>query len=253
MLSSNEIIEGFGKIMTRYLFFMDQSDMVRNSNYLDTILYNGANIVIHVFTIYVYADYNLEHICSQCCKAYVCYLEYIEQLEKTNLANNLYISDISMFVYKLTLGELFDEGGELRKSRAIGKTSQNVSNNHCIDLVVKTWNILLGWNSPISFQAKIAICDSHLTHFAKLLYSIPLWQSYLDYLEIIQEKLEMDENVYFAFLNEYYRRIYKLKHTKKLPNDVCVMEKILLFCTQYHSKDEVNEDNIRSLVSVWLN
>ena len=106
MLSATEIIEGFGKIMTGYLLFMDQSEIVSKSKYMNTILYNGGNIVIHVFTMHVYANQSLENIFNQCSKAYVCYLEYIEQLDKTNLANNLYISDISIFVYKLTLGEI---------------------------------------------------------------------------------------------------------------------------------------------------
>jgi hypothetical protein len=88
MLSDTEIIEGFGKIMTGYLLFMDQSEIVSKSKYSDMIFYNGANIVIHVFTMHVYAKHSLENIYNQCCKSYVCYLEYIEQLDKTNLANN---------------------------------------------------------------------------------------------------------------------------------------------------------------------
>jgi hypothetical protein len=247
MLSAIEIIEGFGKIMTGYLLFMDQSEIVRKSKYIDTILYNGANIVIHVFTMHVYANQTLENIYSQCGKSYVCYLEYIEQLDKTNLANNLYISDISIFVYKLTLGELVSTGDDY-----LNPGSRAHDSVHCIDLVVKTWNTLLAWNSCISFNARLAICDVHLSKYAILFHTIPVSQIFLDYLGIIQEKWEMDENVYFAFLNEYYRRLYKLQRANKLPEQSHISEKILLFCIQYHLEDKPTEENIRSIVSTLL-
>jgi len=249
MLSVTEIIDGFGKIMMGYLLFMNQSEIVNNSKYIDTILYNGANIVIHVFTMHVYAKHSLENICSQCCKSYVCYLEYIEQLDKTNLANNLYISDISIFVYKLTLGEIVtpnNNGNECEYD------AMNYSNKDCIDLVVKTWNTLLAWNSDISFHARLAICDMHLNQYAKLFHTIPVWQIFMDYLGIIQEKWAMDENVYFAFLNEYYRRLNKLQHANKLPEHSYISEKILLFCIQYHLEDIPTEDNIRFIVNKWI-
>jgi len=243
MLSAIEIIEGFGKIMTGYLLFMDQSEIVRKSKYIDTILYNGANIVIHVFTMHVYANQSLENIYSQCGKSYVCYLEYIEQLDKTNLANNLYISDISIFVYKLTLGELVSTGDDY-----LNPGSRMHDSANCIDLVVKTWNTLLAWNSDISFNARLAICDVHLSPYAKLFHTIPVSQIFRDYLGIIQEKWIMDENVYFAFLNEYYRCIYKLKQVNLLPDSSHISEKILLFCIQYHLEDKPTEENIRSIV-----
>jgi hypothetical protein len=256
MLAAIEIIEGFGKIMTGYLLVMDQSEIVRKSKYIDTILYNGANIVIHVFTMHVYANQSLENIYKHCCSAYVCYLEYIEQLDKTNLANNLYISDISIFVYKLTLGEVIKtSGGE----SSVELLSGSMSNKHIIDLVTKTWNTLLAWNSPLSFNARLAICDVHLTKYAKLLHTsspdtpslptfVPGSKAFLDYLGIIQEKWIMSDNVYFAFLNEYYRSLYKLHIMNILPDYADMSEKILLFCIQHHLDYNPTEENIRSIV-----
>jgi len=275
MLSAIEIIEGFGKIMTGYLFVMDESEIVRKSKYIDTILYNGANIVIHVFTMHVYANQSLENIYKQCCSAYVCYLEYIEQLDKTNLANNLYISDISIFVYKLTLGELVkNTSGEAEV--IIGNSlevSGSSTNKHIIDLVTKTWNTLLAWNTHLSFNARLAICDVHLTKYAKLFHilsyydksshdnlssstliphyfdvSVPRSKVFWDYLGIIQEKWVMSDNLYFTFLNEYYRCLYKLHNMNMIPNYSHMSEKILLFCIQYHLEYNLTEDNIRSIV-----
>jgi hypothetical protein len=255
MLSAIEIIDGFGKIMTGYLLVMDQSEIVRKSKYIDTILYNGANIVIHVFTMHVYANQSLENIYKQCCSAYVCYLEYIEQLDKTNLANNLYISDISIFVYKLTLGELVKNSGYEGADEIIGGSR----NKHIVDVVTKTWNTLLAWNTPLSFNARLAICDVHLTKYAKLFHIlsyddklssmlVPGSKAFWDYLGIIQEKWVMNDNLYFAFLNEYYRCLYKLHCENLLPDYSHMSEKMLLFCIQYHLEDKPTEENIRSIV-----
>jgi len=241
MLSDIEIIDGFGKIMTGYLLFMEHSEMVNKSKYIDTILYNGANIVIHVFTMHVYSQQNLENIYNQCCKAYVCYLEYIEQLDKNNLANNLYISDISIFVYKLTLGELDVSNNAIMQNN-------EYSNKSVIDLVIKTCNTLLAWNSPLSFNARLAICDIHLTKYAKLFYLIPMSNTYREYLGIIQEKWNMNEDLYFLFLNEYYRCIFHLHQSKKLPNNISISEKILLFYTQYHLEYKPTHENLRNIV-----
>jgi hypothetical protein len=92
----------------------------------------------------------------------------------------------------------------------------------------------------------------HLRQYAKLFYTIPVWQIFMDYLGIIQEKWAMDENVYFAFLNEYYRRLCKLQNANKLPEHSDMSEKILLFCVQYHLEDKPTEENIRSMVNKWL-
>jgi len=267
ILSPNEIIECFGKIMIGYLFLMEQSDIVKKSKYIDIILYNGANIVIHVFTIHVYSNESLENICNQCCKSYVCYLEYIEQLDKTNLANNLYISDISIFVYKQTLGEL-----EI-------PVQQDTPNKNILELLTRVWNTIFSWNNPISLSARVAICDIHFIKYVKLLNTIISGNDvssqdiettvgeqrreesnmnsqdnryvYLEYVKTIQEKWEMDEHVYFIFLNEYYRVLYNLHKSSKLPTRLYMREQIILFCAQYLDY-KPNADNMRSIVKQLL-
>lgn len=287
MLSDIEIIDGFGKIMTGYLLFMDQSEILQKSRYIDTILYNGANIIIHVFSIYVCSNDTLENIVSECCDAYAYYLEYIEQLDKSNLSNNLHITDISTFVYKSTIGKIGKYSECASEEIRTPENSESLPNssefNHwtsgikshmdrhdaeCMNAdahghqeirpVIKrlnslyfatcTWNILLSWNSSFSLNARLAICDVYLTKYSKLFQQILEYPRYMDYLGIIQEKWKMDENVYFAFLNEYFNTLFKLQKSGKLLNNSYMTEKILLFCIQYHLEDTPTEDNIRSIV-----
>jgi len=279
VLSTYEIIECFGKIMLGYLVFMSHSEIVKKSNHMDIIMYNGANIVIHVFTIHMYSNSSLETICQQCCKSYVCYLEYIEQLDKTNLVNNLYISDISIFVYKQTIGEL------------LSNVQHSTSNRDIFKLLTCVWNTIFIWNSNISLDTRVAICNIYLNKYVKLLTNIhesitpgdisgndiastnsiattsELGPSigieslseddissqdkdiyvYLDYVKIIQEKWQMDEHVYFIFLNEYYKVLDNLYKASKLPNRTYMMEQMALFCANYLQYNP-NVNNIKSIV-----
>jgi len=240
MVSTEELMDCFSKIMTGYLLLMEQSEIVKKSKQLDMILYNGANIVIHVFTMHVHCNQPVENIVNQCCKSYICYLEYIEQLDKTNLANNLYISDISIFVYKLTLGEL-----------ELGNSTISVY-KPTLDLVSALWNVLLSWNSSFSMGARIAICDVYMKKYSTLFSIISDAGAFVEYIGIIQSKLHMNENVYFVFLNEYYRIISKWKRTDKLPDTNSILEKILMFHTQYYLEEKLTEENISVLVKRLL-
>ena len=237
MLSKTEIIESFGKIMTGYLLFMEQSEVVINSKYVETILYNGANIVIHVFTMFVSNGQPIENILKQCCKTYICYLEYIEQIDKTNLANNLYISDISAFVYKMVFSDLNNV------------TNISASNRNIIDLLVKNWNVLMSWNTPISLEVKIAICDIHLVNYTKLFYNITNASLYRDYLDCIQNKFKMSEKVYFMFLNEYYKSLYKMKKKNTISS---IEEKHMVFIATHQLIDTPTSENIHDIVKLLL-
>jgi hypothetical protein len=225
--------------MMGYLLLMEQSEIVAKSTHPDILLYNGANIVIHIFTIYVHRNQSMENIVAQCCKAYVCYLEYIEQLDKANLGNNLYISDISIFVYKQTLGELEPSNSDIT----------NHFHKPVLDLLPLLWNALLSWNNAFSIGARIAICDIYL-HKYLILFSgmIGGAEPFIEGIGIIQCALHMDEHVYFAFLNEYYKSIAKYKRVGNFPNKNSIRENVWAFSMQSHTREIPTIENISNIL-----
>jgi len=315
MLSHTEIIENFGKIMVGYLLVMERSEFVTKSIYIDIILYNGANIIIHVFTMLVANGHAIDNILNQCYKSYLCYLEYIEQIDKSNLANNLYISDISTFVYKTVLGELhtssshnnermpeqgtsiltgedkstpvnpqipilipstrvlvgvsgFTEETTNEFRRMNVRMTKEGSTSHVIDLLVKNWNTLIAWNSSFSLPVKIAIIDIHLVKYTKLFYEIMRTSErgtnifsietteefrrmndkshiFRNYLETIQQKWQLDEELYFMLLNEYYKELYKMNKKNMIP---CIREKQMLLLTLYDYIERPTRENIHTIV-----
>jgi hypothetical protein len=83
---------------------------------------------------------------------------------------------------------------------------------------------LMAWtnNGPskydVSLKAKIAICDVYLANYIKLFYNLKTHspEKYCDLMDIVRQKTCMDENLFFAFLGEYYNIIYHLKKQNKL-------------------------------------
>ena len=261
MLSKTEVIESFGKLLTDYFLFMSNSEIVVNSKKKQVILYNGVTIMTHVFTILVNklnrpdnitkpdtkesAKSIIENLLQLCYKTQVCYLEYIEQLDKSNLGNNLYISDISAFLYKLTIGDI--DFTDISES-GIEFEHVNSSQNILLSLIKRVVSIIVFWNCDYSFESRITLCDRHFVKYVKLFYNIPNSHEFLHYLELIQEKWQMDENTYFVFLNEYYKIIYQFYTKHTLPTTDDIMEKQLLFCSQYHCIGEPTEINMKDLI-----
>ena len=206
----------------------------------------------------------------------MCYLEYIEQIDKGNLANNLYISDISTFVYKTVLGERmntlvnseqetpidvrgltdettttqvivpnnnalsYDDNSSPDNPRIrVSRTGVLANTKMVIDLLVKNWNVLISWS----------IADIHLVNYTKLFYNIKNAHHFRDYLEIIQQKWKMDDDLYFTFLNEFYKELYRLKKKNTVP---FIGEKQLVFMALYDSIERPTVDNMHSIVKMLL-
>lgn len=249
MLSKKIIIESYVKIITDSLIMMDNSAIVTNSPNVKNILYNSLNIVIHVFTLAVSNDSTLDNLFLYCQKAGFCYVEYIEQMTKTNLLE-LDNATISSFVYKQSLSGFKPKNNLIRPADSDSSWSTTVEDiissperanlniqrfkpsaspstfqyDDLLHIMKHVTHTLLAWtnNGPskyeISLKAKIAICDVYLANYIKLLYNLKTHspENYCDLMDIVRQKTCMDENIFFAFLGEYYNMLYHLKKQNKL-------------------------------------
>lgn len=217
MLSKKEIIDAYGKLMADYLILMDHSETLKKMSNAPAIICNGASIVNHVFQLHIYNNTPYETLIYSCQKACFCYLEYIEQVNNTNLINSMDVATIATFVYKQTLTNL----------RTLPGTASSLSD--LLHLLSTVFSILMAWESDISLKARAAICEVHFVTYVKIFYNIPsVAHFYYEYLDIVRRKCFPEENLYFDFLNEYYRVLYKLKKTNTLLSPEYVKEKMLL-------------------------
>ena len=94
------IIELYVRLINEYYSIMTQSDIIKKIENKRFIMYVGLNAINNIFKINLITTKNIQITYYYCEKACYCYLEYIEQINKTEALNNLNINDVVKFVYK---------------------------------------------------------------------------------------------------------------------------------------------------------
>jgi hypothetical protein len=90
-------------IIFEYLDVMKQSNFISTHINREFLIYTGFRAITHIFQInyMVVADLDTSFYSSQ--KAYIFYLEYLEQMEKTNMSHDLNYTDAIQFLYSKTI------------------------------------------------------------------------------------------------------------------------------------------------------
>jgi len=90
-------------IIFEYLDVMKQSNFISTHINREFLIYTGFRAITHIFQInyMVMADLDTSFYSSQ--KAYIFYLEYLEQMEKTNMSHDLNYTDAIQFLYSKTI------------------------------------------------------------------------------------------------------------------------------------------------------
>ena len=93
-------------IIIAYLDVMKESKFLSTHINRDFLVYTGFRAITHIFQInYIYTnDLDTSFYSSQ--KAYIFYLEYLEQMEKTNMNHDLNYTDAIQFLYSKTISQL---------------------------------------------------------------------------------------------------------------------------------------------------
>lgn len=106
MESTNNIITKYILLLNEYMQHMVKSEILKNTNNSEYIIYIGLHSIIHIFKIVLTNTKNIDITYYTCQKAYFCYLEYIEQINKSNLIHSLNVTDSITFIYKNSLNNI---------------------------------------------------------------------------------------------------------------------------------------------------
>ena len=228
-MSKQIIIDVYLKIITEYISLMEQSAIVNTSPDKRTIVYGGLNAINHIFKINLVSSKNIQSTYYYCEKAGYCYLEYIEQINKTDILTNLNIIDVITFVYKETI----IHNNEPPISTNIPKNTEsytdiNILVSEDLDQILcklsNITNLLLQWNMNQVDQT--IICNKYLPKYLKFFLNNP-FDTLIEYLGIILDKTKMDESTYFEFLEEFYKRLISMNKKNKLPDEMATRFKII--------------------------
>jgi hypothetical protein len=254
----SQILETYIKLINEYFGLLSESEIMNELNFPSSSVYIGANAIHRVFEIILMKTKSIEKTYYYCQRAYYYYLEYIEQIYRANLSQNLNHMDIILFVYKKTIYDTYD-GADNNNSHTLSNIMTLNNETLAFDekelrqillKVTKIINILFHWeNMNIEFQERQSISINYLHRF---LHKIDGIDSSLQYLEVIQEKMEMDYVVYNELLNEL---IKKLESTKLktgiigLDSNDCILMKFYIEEPQCREKFE--NGNMKEFVK-WL-
>ena len=252
--TKREIIDKYVLLMKEFFDLLNKSNVMTEMNHPSHCLHIGINSIHRVFENTLMKTKNLRKAYFYAQKSQYYYLEYIEQVYKSNFSLNLNYLDIVLFIYKKTIFR--SEAEEEQQENIIDFIEDEVlqldeeDGKHTFIKMIKTTNILLYWeNMKLSFETRRKICDTYL--------SIYLLNDNVDltYVEIIQEKIKMNDNNYTDFLKEIIERhmVVSKPSKKKTMTEIEKQERIFMkFYTNENTFLEIFEKGNMSEFVKWM-
>jgi hypothetical protein len=237
---------------------MNQNETLKNISNLNNSLFIGMNAIHRVFEYILIKNKNIDNAYYYSQKCYFYYLEYMEQIYKSDLLHNLNHIDAILFVYKKTIFDIYD--GEHNNSSATISNIMMLNDEYLTldekdlrELLKKISNFtktLFFWNNTnITFENRVKICDTFLHRYLHRIDSLDMTNSYLD---MIQQTIVMDYHKYEDLLNEF---IYKIERTKKIVhlNETDKNENFLMkfYVERDVFQEKFQEESTKNLVN-WL-
>ena len=102
----NEYINAYVEIILEYLDEMYKSEFMSAQSNRDFLVYTGFRAITHIFQISYTNSNDLNTAFYNSRNAYIFYLEYLEQIHKTNMRHDLSHSDAIQFLYSKTISQM---------------------------------------------------------------------------------------------------------------------------------------------------
>lgn len=213
---------------------------------INICLYIGLNSIYRVFEYVLFKTKNIEKAYYYCQKTYFYYIEYMEQIHQSNLQNTLNQTDAVLFIYKKTIFELQKDSENkifdtITNIMTFEEEISKLNNKEYVVWLNKLStliNVFFNWDSNyISFNERGSLCKSLLKKYMCNLDKLDLA---IEYIEIMQEKIQMDYQCYHDLLNE----IYQYYIANKVTIDETEKNNVVLF--KFHINKSIVLENIKN-------
>jgi len=250
-----QILDTYSKLINEYFGLLNESEIMKELNFPSSSVYVGANAIHRVFEIILIKTKSIEKTYYYCQRAYYYYLEYIEQIYRANLSQNLNHMDIILFVYKKTIydtydGDNNDNSHTLTNIMTLNNETLVFDEKDCRNMLLKITkmvNVLFHWeNTKIEFHERHSISVNYLTRY---LHKIDLIDSSIQYLEVIQEKMEMDYVVYNELLKELLKKLESTRIRSGMDSSDCILMKF--YIEEPICREKFENGNMKEFVK-WL-
>ncbi len=213
---------------------------------INVSLYIGLNCIYRVFEYVLFKTKNIEKAYYYCQKTYFYYIEYMEQIHQSNLQNTLNHSDAVLFIYKKTIFELQKDGDNkifdtITNIMTFEEEISKLNNKEYLLWLNKLSNLInvfFYWDSTfISFHDRYMLCKNLLKQYMNNVENLDLA---IEYIELLQEKIQMEFQCYNDLLSEIYD--YNINH--KISIDQTEKKNVVLY--KFHINKSIVQENIKN-------
>ena len=215
----NRIITKYVLLIKEFFDLVNQSDTIKNLHQPSITIDIGINIMNRVFeyVLMKQGSINIAYYYSQ--KSYYYYLEYMEQINNTEILNNLNHIDAVLFIYKKTIFDINNGNNENTETvsslQNIISLNDELVNEFSNALIVEfrkisTFTKILFHfdNTTITFEQQYQICN----FLNRYLQKLEIIESLIFIFETLQTKVTIPQEKYMEFVKEL---LIKIELTKK--------------------------------------
>lgn len=246
MLKS-DLIDNYLIALNEYLNAMNSSEIIQEMEKKDACIHAGLQSITHIFKLTYLSTHNSDIALYYTQKGMYCYLEYIEQMIKTNAFIHLNNMDAIVLEYNRTLMEMYNSKTAATDGMDGSTTISSLANengerespsntdlakffasdeNVKIDILVETKTVLENlsrWTDLLLYKNKKGFSHPQIIkcaadYFKKYALLFTAENIYLmNVLETVQEKIDMSFEEYGEVLEDFYLQWKKANKQKKIP------------------------------------
>lgn len=221
--NNKDIIDKYTFLIMEYIHLVNSSDIINSMEKGYDVFLIGLNALIHIYKISLYATKNVDAAGSYTQKGVYCYLEYIEQMHKTNYVQNIYNIDAISFMYNKTIVEIYgpqtsSESTSISNVLSLNETQTSncdiVEGQHALLTQLEKITYTLLWlnNPDISYENRIDICYKFLQKYMNILNNLEKTvpeHNIIIFIDYIQQHIHLDYDEYIQILEEFQKQLKK--------------------------------------------
>lgn len=156
----DQIIEVYSVAMQEYMKYISISDAVKQSKYANQIVQTGWSTLSHIFNIVYIQTRNLETTYRSFQKAYLVYLEYVEQIICAIPSHKFDSNGVVIFVYNKIFNEL---------DKKSAPANFVVIRDGLLRQISRISSVVYGWSNPmLSINDRYDMGEKYLHSFLLL-------------------------------------------------------------------------------------
>ena len=243
----NELIDKYTILVYEYLHIMSTSDVVKTIENQTKVIETGLTAVTHIYKLGFCISKNVATSLCHSQKGMYCYLEYIEQMNKSNMLHNLDNVDAVVFIYDKTLSEIYGSSSNGSTNTFTNILSMSESGkahgydvlrcNKALDLLSQMSATLVWFeHSLLTMADRMEIVEMYLHPLSNLFIDYSL-DVLFPFIESVQEKIkDVSKSEYIDFIASFIKYIKRAIKQKQIPTKDTVNECCLLIHAHFNGK-----------------